>query len=55
MLDYNNFDDVFGTKFIGYEHKTVKTLRDGRTALEGELFIDKLLKGFGLPLGMVSH
>ena len=52
MFDYEDFQDVFGPgEKIEYDGKLVKKIRENRTNLEGELFIDKLLKALGLPKG----
>ncbi len=52
MFDYEVFSDVFGPgDQTEYDSKTVRKIRDNRTTLEGELFIDKLLKALSLPKG----
>ena len=52
MFDYEDFEDVFGTgEDIGYDGKAIKKIRENRGALEGELFIDRLLKALGLSKG----
>ena len=56
MFDYENFKDVFGSsKEIDYDAKIVKNIRKNRESLEGELFIDKLLKALNVPKGTKSH
>ena len=57
MFDYEDFEDVFGSgEKVDYDAKTVKKLRENRTSLEGELFIDRLLKALGLKKGIgCSH
>lgn len=55
MFDYEEFDDVFGAgEDVAYDGKAVKKIRDNRAALEGELFIDRLLKALGLSKGTDS-
>ena len=55
MFDYEEFNDVFGVgEDIEYDGKAVKKIRDNRAALEGELFIDRLLKALGLSKGIES-
>ena len=52
MFDYEDFEDVFGPgEKVEYDGKAVKKIRENRNTLEGELFIDKLLKALGLSKG----
>ena len=51
MFDYEDFHDVFGSGDAEYDTKTIKKIRENRSTLEGELFIDKLLKALGFSKG----
>ena len=52
MFDHEDFEDIFGPgEKNEYDRRTVKKIRENRTTLDGELFIDKLLKALGLSKG----
>lgn len=55
MDDFDEFEAVFGNNSnIAYEKPAADEIRQRRRSLEGELFIDRLLKALGVQKGM-SH
>lgn len=56
MFDYEEFNDVFGVgEDVEYDGKAVKKIRENRATLEGELFVDRLLKALGLSKGTKAN
>ena len=53
MDEYDDFEVVFGSNpNIAYEKSAVGDIEQRRRTLEGELFIDRLLKALGIQKGV---
>ena len=55
MLDYTDYDAVFGEASLPYNRRTIQAIEGRRKAMDGVLFIDRVLQALGIHDGQSRH